>query len=355
MTKLNQNQERILEILSNSQEDMTALQIAEKGDFSNRTFVSKHLRLLKEAGMVVDERRGKNIFYTTTNRMVVFDQELSLMGLSEDKVWEVVAKNERLIKHTSENVRGVLYYAFTEMLNNAIDHSESDVAQVKVEIKGGKLRFMVRDYGVGVFRNIMQNKHLADEEEAIQELMKGKATTAPTAHSGEGIFWTSKIAEFFRLKSYEYSLLINNEVKDYTIALNEDLLKGTEVLFEVVADTKMSLEDFFGQYMSEENDYAFDTTVVHVNLYRSGEVWISRSQAKRVLVGLERYRRVILDFSGVELVGQAFCDEIFRVFRYKHPEIKLEPINMNKSVEMMVRRASSDTTGEELFKQNLPN
>lgn len=59
---------------------------------------------------------------------------------------------------------------------------------------------------------------------------------------------------------------------------------------------------------------------------------------------------MILDFGGVELVGQAFCDEIFRVFRYKHPEVQLEPVNMGKSVEMMVRRALSDTTGEGMFK-----
>lgn len=349
MTKSNMNQEKILQILSGSPDGMTALQIANEGGFSNRTFVSRHLRFLKEAGAVTDKRVGKNIIYFTTERIVIFNQELSLVGLNEDDVWSDIAQSERLIGHTSENARGVLYYAFTEMLNNAIDHSRSDTASVIVEISDGILSFRIRDYGVGVFRNIMQGRHIIDEEEAIQELMKGKATTAPTAHSGEGIFWTSKMADFFQLRSYEYGLLVDNQLKDYTIVVNEEVIEGTEVLFEVNARTDMSLEEFFGQYMSEENDYVFDTTVIHVSLYQSGEVWISRSQARRVLAGLDRYKKVILDFGGVELVGQAFCDEIFRVFRYKHPDILLEPINMNKSVEMMVRRALNDTTGAEMF------
>lgn len=347
--KPNENQERILQILSGSSEGMTALQIAEDGNFSNRTFVSKHLKLLKEAGMVSARREGKHIFYAATDRIVIFDQEMNLKGLKEDEVWDEIARSERLIKNTSENARGVLYYGFTEMLNNAIDHSRSAKAHVTVKISDGILSFEIRDYGVGVFRNVMQGRQLENEEEAIQELMKGKTTTAPTAHSGEGIFWTSKMADFFSLSSYEYRLVIDNLIKDYTIAVNEVPLGGTEVVFEVNAQTDMSLEEFFGRYMSEENDYAFDTTVIHVNLYRSGEVWISRSQARRVLSGLDRYKRVVLDFGGIELVGQAFCDEIFRVFRYKHPEIELVPINMNKSVEMMVRRALNDTTGEEMF------
>ncbi len=29
------------------------------------------------------------------------------------------------------------------------------------------------------------------------------------------------------------------------------------------------------------------------------------------LEGLEKYQRVIFDFAGIEMVGQAFCDEVF--------------------------------------------
>jgi hypothetical protein len=48
---------------------------------------------------------------------------------------------------------------------------------------------------------------------------------------------------------------------------------------------------------------------------------------------------VTLDFSGVEVVGQSFCDELFRVFARAHPAIALEPVGMNEPVAFMVARA----------------
>ncbi len=41
------------------------------------------------------------------------------------------------------------------------------------------------------------------------------------------------------------------------------------------------------------------------------------------------------------MVGQAFADEIFRVFHHRYPRIKLETEHMNKSVQFMVERAKN--------------
>jgi len=46
----------------------------------------------------------------------------------------------------------------------------------------------------------------------------------------------------------------------------------------------------------------------------------------------------LLDFSGVEMIGQAFADQIFRVFRNEHPDINLVRINTNDDVEKMIQR-----------------
>ena len=54
---------------------------------------------------------------------------------------------------------------------------------------------------------------------------------------------------------------------------------------------------------------------------------------------------IIFNFAGVNVIGQAFADEIFRVFNIEHPEIELEPINMSESVRLMVERARNDETG----------
>jgi hypothetical protein len=76
-----------------------------------------------------------------------------------------------------------------------------------------------------------------------------------------------------------------------------------------------------------------------VRLAGFGAQLLSRSEARRVTVGLERFRYVTIDFTGVELVGQGFCDEVFRVFAAAHPEDVLVPTGMNESVSFMVRRA----------------
>ena len=76
-----------------------------------------------------------------------------------------------------------------------------------------------------------------------------------------------------------------------------------------------------------------------------GDIWISRSQARKILAGLERYKKIVFNFAGIDMVGQGFADEIFRVFNIAHPEIELEAINMSDGVRLMVEHARNDETG----------
>ena len=87
--------------------------------------------------------------------------------------------------------------------------------------------------------------------------------------------------------------------------------------------------------------------MIPIKLYREGEAWVSRSQAKHVLNGLEKFKKIVFDFNGIDLIGQGFADEIFRVFNIEHPDIILEPINMSPTVELLVKRAQNDSTGRE--------
>ena len=75
-----------------------------------------------------------------------------------------------------------------------------------------------------------------------------------------------------------------------------------------------------------------------IKFCEEGNGFYSRSKARQVLTGLEKFKTVILDFDKVPTVGQAFADEIFRVFKTKHPDIIIKPINMNETVAFMVGR-----------------
>ncbi len=62
-------------------------------------------------------------------------------------------------------------------------------------------RIVVSDNGIGIFRKIRRDLHLTDERHAILELSKGKVTTDPNRHSGQGIYFTSRAFEKFGILS----------------------------------------------------------------------------------------------------------------------------------------------------------
>lgn len=263
--------------------------------------------------------------------------------IEEHRVIDEIEARFPVVLKLTENVRNIFTYAFSEMLNNAIEHSESKKITVNVSVENKQLSFTVDDFGIGVFRNIMRKRELRSELEAIQDLLKGKTTTMPKSHSGEGIFFTSKAGDEFILESYGYRLIVNNLIGD--IFLEEVKGKGnrkhgTRVTFRVSLESTTHLNEVFGRYanIDDESNFGFDKTEIKVKLYTVGGVHISRSQARRVLSGLEKFRVIVFDFDRVPMVGQAFADEIFRVFHDKYPDIKLEAIHMNDAVRFMVDR-----------------
>ena len=327
------------------QPGLSAIELNESGGFGNRTYVSKLLTELIRENKIRSERTGRNIKYYVTDYVIALEEDLNLIDLKEDEIWSKVRKSTTFLNDLTENAENILYFAFTEMLNNAIDHSRSGVGYVKIWLEDNKLKFIVKDNGVGVFKNVMVSRKLASEPDAARELIKGKLTTQPGWHSGEGIFWTSKIADYFSLNSYGYKLIVDNSISDYTIEKTDQHLIGTEVYFEVAKDTTKSLQTLFRDFSFDHSKLTLDTTIIPVKLYNEGEIWISRSQAKKLLTGLDRYKKIIFNFAGIEVIGQAFADEIFRVFNIHHPNIDLEPINMSSSVKLMVEHAINDPTG----------
>ncbi len=264
-------------------------------------------------------------------------------GLEEHKVLDQIEQAFPTLKNIPENVRSIFTYAFSEMLNNAIEHSKSVRIGIEVLIQKKVLSFVIQDSGIGVFRNVMKQRGLKSELEAIQDILKGKTTTTPKSHSGEGIFFTSKAGDVFILDSFGYQLIINNEIPDVFVKNVKKIKRGTRVIFKISTKSDRHLDKVFKKYTSltGKNDYGFDKTEIRVKLYTIGGVHISRSQARRVLAGLEKFKVIVFDFDKVSTVGQAFADEVFRVFHNQHPQIKLETENMAEGVKFMVKRAQN--------------
>lgn len=265
-------------------------------------------------------------------------RDLALAGLDESVVYNDVAISLNLSR-LPENVQALANYAFTEMLNNAIDHSKSDHCTVDVRLDIAKFAFSVRDTGIGAFRSIAEKFDLEDERTAMIELIKGKTTTQPRAHSGEGIFFVTKVADRFVLRSHQLQIEWNRDRDDVFIS---DLryIKGTLVQFEIRKDTRTRLEDVFVEFAPEQYDYRFEKTRILVKLLQRD--YVSRSEAKRLVHNLDKFSEIELDMRDVVHVGQGFADQIFRVFAGAHPDIQIRALNTGKGVMAMIRHAGGD-------------
>jgi len=262
----------------------------------------------------------------------LWERTVALAGLEEHLVWQDVARDLGL--DTTTSAGRVLQYAFDEMLNNAIDHSGAATATVRWWKTPDAFAFEVADDGIGVFARLREGLGLPDDLAAIQELTKGKRTTDPVNHTGEGIFFTSKAVDVFQLSSDGIRWTVDNRIGDQSVG-GVPRSRGTRVVCVVDPETIRALSDVFARF---SEGFVFNKTRPVVKLFATGPGFVSRSEARRLLEGLERFTEVEVDFSGVDEVGQGFVDEVFRVWPSMHPGTRFVPTNMAPLVEFMVRR-----------------
>jgi DNA-binding transcriptional ArsR family regulator len=322
------------------------------GDLQRMIAISRqalhlHLRKLVEGGAIRKEGRTRGTVYRIARggekpSFPTYRRRLPLRGLEEDRAYGEIDRRLDLSKVLSPEARAAVRYGFTEMLNNAIEHSRSASCDVDAAVTAYGFRFRVRDRGKGTFHTIAKKFRLADEAAAAGELLKGKTTTMKERHSGEGIFFTSKAADRFVLRSHRLELAFDAAGSDVILSERRNL-RGTEVIFEIRRRSRRKLEDIFAAFAPEEFDYRFERTRVHVRLYRDATV--SRSEARRMLHGLDRFREIVLDFRAVKSIGQGFADEVFRVFHGSHPDIALRVESLSPALEPAIRHVLDDPIG----------
>jgi anti-sigma regulatory factor (Ser/Thr protein kinase) len=303
----------------------------------SRQALNIHLRALIDAGRLVKTGSTKNARYHISAKVEVkerFAADFQVAGLDESRIYQRLSLSLNLSRWLKADVESIANYAFTEMLNNVIDHSDSNRTRVRASLGAGKLSFEIKDWGKGVFASIAETYLLDNEQDAMVELVKGKTTTMPEAHSGEGIFFTSKAVDRFVLRSHRIQLEWDRTHGDVFVSTPR-YTKGTSVKVEIRRNSRLKLEDVFTRYAPEEFDYQFQKTLVHVKLLN--REYISRSEAKRLLQNLEKFRVVELDFRDVQAMGQGFADEIFRVFHSNYPNIEVHAVHTSPVIQAMIQ------------------
>ncbi len=340
---MDKNQNKISKFILNNVEnhpsDITSL-VMKKFGFSRQRAHTYVTREVKKGKIIKVGRTKYTRYFLVGGNYVEFNLKVN-SDLSEDQVWSKYIKP--MVLRYSNNIQNVCAYGFTEIFNNVIDHSDGTIVYVTVKIKNGNLAITIMDNGIGIFNKIQKALNLESTKEAILHLSKGKFTTDPSKHTGEGIFFTSRIFDKFSIFSDD--LFYEFENRDWMLSQEkkEDFGRGTYIKMVVSLSSTKTPKEVMSQYT--DKGIGFDKTIVAVALSADpGDPHVSRSQAKRLLMGLEKFKRIVLNFKGVSSVGQAFVDEVFRVFKNNHPNISIDYFNENDDVNAMIKRGSNTKT-----------
>lgn len=301
-----------------------------------RQAVHRHLSELVNSGFLKASGNTRGRIYSL-GPVRSHSKQLKLEGLRESDVY--MREFGFVFTGLPRELEDICHYGFTEILNNAIDHSGGELVDITVDRNLDSIRIEIKDDGEGIFRHIARIMQLNDPRESILELSKGKLTTDPENHSGQGIFFTSRAFDNFFIASGNLVFTHDDGEFDFLLHVDDDHY-GTKVILELFMSNTRTLKDVFDEFTDTEDDLAFNKTVVPVKLaLYEGEQLISRSQAKRILNRVEKFKTVILDFQDVTLIGQGFADEVFRVFAARNPQIKLIAVNHNENIGRSIKAA----------------
>ena len=303
----------------------------------SKSSVYNYVKQLEADGLI--EKKEKGYVLRTNFYHYLFKNDGTL---GEDRVYsQFISQHIPLRK----NVNSIWNYAFTEMMNNAIEHSEAENISVGIFQNHLETQILIRDDGIGIFKNIQRfMKESKNESLSLQEcvslLFAGRFTTAKQYHTGEGIFFTSHIMDEFVIYSDDNFFTRNNfsssQIEDSNLHSFMNMENGTIVMMTLNNNSKKALSEVFNTFAPVDEGFV-KTTIPIAHMFSGGNP-VSRSEARRLLESISVFTDINLDFSGVEEMGQGFAHELFVLGRQKYPHINLRTVNTCKTVEDMIKR-----------------
>jgi anti-sigma regulatory factor (Ser/Thr protein kinase) len=329
-----------LEHISQHPNDLTKV-LSEHSGLS-RQAINVYIKKWILAGRLTQTGINRKPEYRLQHLEKTFDIDLTQAQREEDIFNQTIRPYLSDLQKSKPNVYDMCYYSFTEMVNNAIDHSEGSRLVIFLKRTLSSIELFLLDNGEGIFKRIQRLQNLSDPRQSLQKLSTGKFTTDPSRHTGQGIFFTSRLCDRFAIFSDNLIFSHDEQQSDDWLLTSEKEHQGTSVFMEITLNTDRTLKQLFDQY-ANETDYGFDKTVVPLRMGSQGGSLVSRSEAKRIASQFSGFKRVILDFRGVDFIGQAFADELFRVFQNQYPNITITPLYANDAVSQMIQRALLET------------
>jgi len=233
----------------------------------------------------------------------------------------------------------------THSLKNVLDHAHSRSVAITIRETIATITITIADHGIGLFNKIQSACHGLDLRTAALELIKGKLTTDPARHRGEGIAVTARLFDEFELQSDGYCC-------GHAVPLTPEQGSGqwywhqhptprpigTSVRLRL--HTARPLDEIVpaSRWFTTPKDLS--TTLIPVVMLAEGATpFQTRREAQRLLARIDQFKRVVLDFQGVLVIGPEFADEVFRVYPQQFPDIHFHWSGENASVQAVIQDA----------------
>ena len=237
-------------------------QIAQELNISRQTISKYKAQLIKDKILKVNSNNElEPVYKSITQKYKNTD-----LKCKEDSIW--VSTFSPFISDTTDKCKSSLSYVFCEMLNNAIEHSNGSLIEIELLYNPYLIGVYIKDNGIGIFKKIQTTLNLPEKRYALLELAKGKFTSAPEEHSGEGIFFSSKMANYFAIISDELTFTNSATADDKSMLFEEDenIEKGTLVYFVFLPYSVINKSEIFEKYTQYPDDFGFTKTLVPVKL-----------------------------------------------------------------------------------------
>lgn len=330
---------RILKLIADNKRDI--VRNIEQTFSVSKTTVYNYLKTLTDEGLIVrDVTRPSGYALVSDGKVKFFMNDGTLR---EDAIFD--AEIFPYVKDFEKNVIDDWRYAFCEMMNNAIEHSNADIIDCCISKNCLYTSVTVSDNGIGIFKNIQKyvretRKEEISTQEAASMLLAGKFTTNSDCHSGEGIFFTSHLMDRFFILSGE-TLFSRTNFDDSQINLSPEMKndRGTMVYMKLENNSRKKLRDVFDRFSDVDNGFC-KTTIPMAHMFPS-LFPVSRSEARRLCSMIEKFENVTLDFTDIDDIGQAFTHELFIVFAKKFPSVNINVEKANKNVLGMISRVKN--------------
>lgn len=338
---MNENKERILRYLLqliDRNDPQYAKKTVEAFTVPTSSVYNYVQQLLRDGELVRDPKKKSGYSLPTKRKSFSYSTDAKL---SEDRIFQTDV--EPLLAGVPRNVYDIWYYCFTEMMNNAIEHSGAKKISCIVLRNALETRIAILDDGIGIFRNIRNflretTGEDVPERECAGYLLAGRFTTAKERHSGEGIFFTSHLLDQFAIWSSGV-IFTRSDFSENQLDVPIRGQNGTIVYMELSNTSSKRSVDVFNRFSDVETGFS-KTEIPMAHLFPNGYP-VSRSEARRLYGMIRDFREVTLDFAGIENVGQAFVHEFFVLLPRENPDQTVTLKNTSESVERMILRVKN--------------